>query len=47
MKIGKKSYFVDLRLNQLRNVKDPGDFIDIGPEFWFIAAIKFRKKKEN
>src|SRR5947207_1510662 len=27
--IGNKSYFVDLRLNQLRNVNDPTDWIDV------------------
>ena len=29
--IGKKHYYVDLRLRQLRNVKNPHEFIDPEP----------------
>lgn len=28
IKVGKKEFFVDSRLNQLRNVKNPNDYID-------------------
>lgn len=30
--IGEKAYFVDVRLRQLRSVRDPGDYIDFVPE---------------
>lgn len=30
--IGEKAYFVDVRLRQLRAVRDPGDYIDFVPE---------------
>jgi len=46
MTIGKKTYYVDLRLNQLRNIKNPDDSIDIGPDFWFIAALKFKRQNK-
>ena len=45
--MGKKTYYVDLRLNQLRNTKNPCDFIDIEDGFWFITALKFKKKIKN
>lgn len=30
--IGKKAYFVDVRLRQLRAVRNPSDYIDFVPE---------------
>lgn len=30
--IGEKAYFVDVRLRQLRAVRDPHDYIDFVPE---------------
>ena len=30
--IGEKAYFVDVRLGQLRSVRNPSDFIDFVPE---------------
>jgi uncharacterized protein YkuJ len=35
--IGKKEYFLDVRLKQLRNTKNPFDFIDLNEiELYFL-----------
>ena len=35
--IGKKEYFLDERLKQLRNIKNPCDFIDLNDiELYFL-----------
>ena len=41
VQIGKKSYFVDLRLNEIRNVKNPHDRKVIPPAL--IASIKAKR----
>jgi hypothetical protein len=37
LRIGGKTYYIDERLNQIRNVKNPHDYEDVSPElirFW-------------
>lgn len=41
IKIGKKSYYVDQRLNEIRNVKNPNDRKAISPE---LIASLFKTK---
>lgn len=44
MKIGKKSYFVDERLEQLRNVANPHDFIDYSSSLLDRSSPEERKR---
>lgn len=36
IKIGKKKYFLDKRLKQLRNIKNPCDYIDLENKIEFL-----------
>lgn len=38
-KIGKKKYFVDERLKQLRNIRNPHDFFDFTDSEWGILEL--------
>lgn len=41
VKIGRKTYFVDERLQEIRNIKDPNDAESVSPElidFWKKAG---------
>lgn len=46
--IGDKAYFVDIRLRQLRSVRDPGDYIDFLPaSVWPWVAMMQRSLGED
>jgi hypothetical protein len=38
IRIRRKVYYVDARLRQLRNVKDPHDYVDYGDELADVIA---------
>lgn len=42
IKMGKKTYYLDPILKQLRNVENPHDYMDMNDGF--IVAIKLNKK---
>jgi hypothetical protein len=44
IQIGRKSYFVDQRLNEIRNIKNPHDKKDISPEL-IVLWLKNKTKK--
>jgi hypothetical protein len=44
IRIGKKSYFVDLRLNEIRNVKNPNDRKAITPELIDVLIKNIAKR---
>lgn len=46
VKIGKKTYYVDERLGQLRNVDNPHDFREICGSYWYYGKyIKCQRQK--
>ena len=40
VKIGNKKYFLDKKLNQLRNINNPHDFLEFEYDFWLIVGLK-------
>lgn len=43
IEINGKKYFIDQRLHQIRNVKNPHDFEEVSPElieFWIAHGIR-------
>jgi hypothetical protein len=44
IQVGKKLYYVDARLRQLRNVENPHDYVDYGDDLMgMIAELKGKR----
>jgi len=47
LKMKGKEYFIDERLNQIRNVDNPHDFEDVSPELIHFWVHNCRQEKDN